>query len=194
MNYTESFKSNLNRLHTRNGQRFRAYHRAGQLVCGNSNQYYHLNVWRNVANHRKIDLIRMCQYQIRQYTKTELAEKTDVMEACAGIASYYAGTTAKIVSLAGIQIPFPIAKLSDGVREQIDHLSYALASTNHIHKFSDPNPESSTGQSNLGWEDMPWTPYDNPRPQRRVGFPSWSWAGWFGEIRKRNDLPYCWSR
>ena len=30
-------------------------------------------------------------------------------------------------------------------------------------------------------------------PQRRIGFPSWPWAGWFGEIGLREDLPYCWT-
>jgi hypothetical protein len=167
MNCAESFKSDLKILHIQSGQRFRSYHRAGKFVCGNSNQYSHLDVKRNPANHRKVDTIRRCQYQIQQYTKTELTNKDDVLNAFAGIARFYAKSTAKIASLAGIPIPFPIAKLSDIKREGLDHLSYALAWTHCIH--------------------------NSPKPQRRKGFPSWSWAGWFGKIGKRDDLPYCWT-
>jgi Heterokaryon incompatibility protein (HET) len=167
MNCAETFKSNLKILHIQSGQRFRSYHCAGKFVCGNPNQYSHLDVKRNPANHRKVDTIRRCQYQIRQYTKTELTNKNDVLNAFAGIARFYAKSTAKIASLAGIPIPFPIAKLSDIEREGLDHLSYALAWTHCIH--------------------------NNPKPQRRKGFPSWSWAGWFGKIGKRDDLPYCWT-
>lgn len=193
MNCAESLKSNLQILHIRSGQRFRAYHRAGKFVCGNSNQYSHLNVSRSKENHRKVDIIRRCQYQIQQYSKRELTNKDDVLNAFAGIARFYARTTAKIVSLAGIPIPFPIANLLDNEREQLDHLSYALAWTHRIRSLGEPNRKDPSNQSGPARERLPWTPHGNPKPQRRKGFPSWSWAGWFGEIGKRDDLPYCWT-
>ena len=127
MNCVESFKSNLKILHIQTGQRFRAYHRAGKFICGNSNKYSHLDVRRNEANHRKIDTIRRCQYYIQEYTKRELTNKDDVLNAFAGIARFYAITTAKIASLAGIPIPFPIAISGNVRRVHLDHLSYALA-------------------------------------------------------------------
>jgi len=191
MNCVESFKSNLKILHIETGQRFRAYHRAGKFICGNSNKYSHLDVKRNKANHRKIDTIRRCQYYIQEYTKRELTSKDDVLNAFAGIARFYAITTAKIISLAGIPIPFPIAMSGDIRRVHLDHLSYALAWTHHIHRFTEPKLKNPKNLSVC--RQLPWTPYDNPMPQRRMGFPSWSWAGWFGEIRLREDLPYCWT-
>ncbi|KAH8800154.1 heterokaryon incompatibility protein-domain-containing protein [Xylogone sp. PMI_703] len=193
MNCVETFKSNLKILYIETGQRVRAYHRAGKFVCGNSNRFSHLNGKQNKANHRKIDTIRRCQYHIQEYTKRELTNKDDVLNAFAGIARFYARTTAKIVSLAGIPIPFPIAMLGDIRPAHLDHLSYALAWTHYIHKFSEPglnNPKNWPGHMRA---QLPWTPYDNPKPQRRSGFPSWSWAGWFGEIELRKDLPYCWT-
>ena len=193
MNCVETFKSNLKILHIQSGQRVRAYHRAGKFVCGNSNKYSHLNVKQNKANHRKIDTIRRCQYHIQEYTKKQLTNKDDVLDAFAGIARFYAKTTAKIVSLAGIPIPFPITMSGDIRRVHLDHLSYALAWTHHIHKFSEAKLKNPKNQSELTRTQLPWTPYNNPRPQRRRGFPSWSWAGWFGEIGLRRDLPYCWT-
>lgn len=193
MNFWESFKSNFRILHIRSGQRFRAYLRAGGFVRGNSNQYSHLNVSQSKENHRKVDTIRRCQDRIQQYSKRELTNKDDVLNAFAGIACFYARTTAKIVSLAGIPIPFPIARLRDTKRERLDHLSYALAWTHRIRSLgalaqTDPSYPSGPARKRLSW-----TPYDNPKPQRRKGFPSWSWAGWFGETGKRDDLPYCWT-
>lgn len=193
MNCVESFKSNLQLLHIRNGQRFRAYHRAGKFVCGNSNQYSHLNVSRSKQNHRKVDIIRRFQHQIRQFSKRELTDKDDVLNAFAGIARFYARTAAKIVSLAGIMIPFPIANLRDSEPERLDHLSYALAWIHRIQSLGESNCEDPSNRSGSARERSPWTLLDNPKPQRREGFPSWSWVGWFGEIGKRNDLPYCWT-
>ena len=193
MNCVETFKSNLKILHIESGQRFRAYHRAGQFVCGNSNKFSHLNVRKNNANHRKIDTIRRCQYHIQEYTKRELTNKDDILNAFSGIASFYAKTTAKIVSLAGIPVPFPIALSVDTARAHLDHLSYALAWTHRIHKFSEPGLKNPKRRSAITRAQTPWSPSDNPEPRRRVGFPSWSWAGWFGEIVLRQDLPYCWT-
>jgi heterokaryon incompatibility protein (HET) len=193
MNCLENFKSNLKLLHVNSGRRFRAYHRAGKFVCGNSNQYSHINVRRNKANHRKIDTIRRYQYQIREYSNRELTNKDDILYAFAGIARFYAKTTAKIVSLAGIPIPFPIANLSDTGEERLNHLSYALAWTHRVSNLNGLNRKNPNNRLELARKHLPWTPYDNPKPHRRKGFPSWSWAGWFGEIGKRNDLPYCWT-
>ncbi|KAK4203857.1 HET-domain-containing protein [Triangularia verruculosa] len=197
MNCTESFKSNLDIIHTKNGQRFRAYHRAGRFVCGNSNQYSHLDVRRNKANHRKVDIIRRCQHQIRQYTKRELTNKDDVLHAFAAIARFYAKTTAMIACLAGIPIPFPIANLPTGSKQEgLDHLSYALAWSHTVDNFDDSLPrqflKTRASDPDQG-QQLPWTPNHNPKPQLRQGFPSWSWAGWFGHIQSRTDLPYCWT-
>ncbi|KAH8658215.1 heterokaryon incompatibility protein-domain-containing protein [Xylariales sp. PMI_506] len=193
MNAVESFRSNLKILHTLNGQRFRAYHRAGKFVCGNSNRYSHLNVRQNQANHRKVDIIRRCQYQIRQYTKRELTDRNDILNAFAGIADFYARTTARIISLAGLPVPFPIAFLPNVEREGRDHLVYALAWTHRVNNFTGLKPIRTASQKRRDRPADPWTPYDNPDPQRRPGFPSWSWAGWFGEIAQRDDLPYCYT-
>ena len=193
MNCVESFKCNLKVLHTQNGQRFRAYHRAGKFVCGNSNQYSHLNVSRSKENHRKVDTIRRFQHQIQQFSKRELTNEDDVLNAFAGIARFYAKTTAKIVSLAGIMIPFPIANLRDSEPERLDHLSYALAWTHRIRSLGESSCEDPSNRSGSARKRLPWTLLDNPKPQRREGFPSWSWAGWFGEVGKRKDLPYCWT-
>ena len=173
MNCVESFKSNLKILHIQTGQRFRAYHRAGKFICGNSNKYSHLDVKQNKANHRKIDTIRRCQYHIQEYTKKELTNKDDVLNAFAGAARFYAKTTAKIVSLAGIPIPSPIAMSGDIRRVHLDHLSYALAWTHHIHKFTEPELKNPKNLSELTCVQLPWTPYDNPMPRRRRRFPSW---------------------
>lgn len=172
MNCAESFSSNLKHLHIQSGQRFRAFHRAGKFVCGNSNQFSHFEVKRSAANHRKVDIIRRCQYQTRQFTKRELTNKDDILNAYAGIAHFYAKTGAQIYSLAGIIIPFPIAQLQNIGQEYLDHLSYALAWTHR----------SRNGIT-----------HDVPKPEFRKGFPSWSWAGWVGEIGRRTDLPYCWT-
>ncbi|KAK3369261.1 heterokaryon incompatibility protein-domain-containing protein [Lasiosphaeria ovina] len=195
MNCAESFKSNLDVIHINTGQRFRAYHRAGQFVCGNSNQYSHLDVRQNKANHRKVDTIRRCQHQILQYTKRELTNKDDVLNAFAAIARFYAKTTAKIASVAGIAIPFPIANLPHNQQEGLDHLSYALAWSHRVDNFNGDFPRQFKPASRSGkpGTQLRWTPHDNPKPQRRRGFPSWSWAGWFGQMQSRNDLPYCWT-
>lgn len=199
MNEAESFKSNLDVIHTQNGQRFRAYHRAGQFVCGNSTPFSHLDVRQNKANHRKIDMLHRCQHQTAQYTRRELTNKNDVLNAFAAIARFYAKTTAMIASLAGIPIPFPIANLPSSNRQEgLDHLSYALAWSHKANNFDgqfprryQPTSSPSTGNSRL--KQLLWNPNTNPKAQHRRGFPSWSWAGWFGEIRSRDDLPYCWT-
>ncbi|KAI9148949.1 hypothetical protein HJFPF1_10993 [Paramyrothecium foliicola] len=186
MNATESLKSNLEILHTLDGQRLRAYHRAGRFVCGNSNTYSHLKVMASQANHRKIDILRRCQFQVRQYTKRELTYKDDVLNAFAGIARYYAKTTAKIASLAGLPVPFPLAKLPDMTQEGLDHLSYALAWTHGFGNFARDEWSSDRNRARSMHRSLRWHPVGNPRPQRREGFPSWSWAGWFGEIGFRD--------
>jgi hypothetical protein len=174
MNLLEAFKTDAEKLHIQSQQRVMAFHRAGKYVCGNSNKFSHLNVKHNGANHRKIDNLRRCQTHIQEYTKRELTNKDDVLNAFAGIARFYTQTTAKIASLAGLPIPSPIATSGDVERAHLDHLSYALSWIHHVHAFS-----ISTLR--------------NPKPQRRVGFPSWSWAGWFGRIKSKSDLPYCWT-
>jgi hypothetical protein len=174
MNVSEAFKTDVKKLHIQSQQRVRAFHRAGKYVCGNSNKFSHLNVKENGANHRKIDSLRRCQYHIQEYTKRELTNKDDVLNAFAGIVRFYTRTTAKIASLAGLPIPFPFTTYGDVERAHLDHLSYALAWTHRVHAFS-----IST--------------LKNPKPQRRIGFPSWSWAGWLGQIRFKSDLPYCWT-
>ncbi len=193
MNCVESFKSNLKILHIQNGQRYRAGHRTGKFVCGNSNPYSHLNVRQTAANHRKIDTIRRCQYQICQYTKRELTKKDDILNAFAGIASFYATTNARIASLAGIPIPFPIAKLRNSIaQEGLDHLSYALAWTHHVHTLGESKLDNVGNEPGFASEQLPGNIHDL-KPKRREGFPSWSWAGWFGHVEKRCDLPYFWT-
>lgn len=172
MNCTEAFSSNLKHLHIQSGRRYKALHRAGNYICGNSNQFSHVCIKQNAANHRKVDIIRRCEYQTRQYTRRELTKKDDALNAYAGIAHFYANTTARIYCLAGLAVPFPIAKLYNRKPEYLDHLSYALAWTHHPWDVGRP---------------------ETPKPQPRKGFPSWSWAGWVGEMGKRGDLPYCWT-
>ncbi|KAK9799987.1 putative Heterokaryon incompatibility protein-domain-containing protein [Seiridium cardinale] len=172
MNCTEVFASQLKFLHILSGQRFRALHRAGSFICGNSNGWSHVNIRQSQANHRKVDIIRRCQYQTQQYTRRELTNKDDVLKAYAGISYFYAKSGAQIYSLAGLAIPYPIARMWDRRPEYLNHLSYALA-----------------------WTHRPWhIDLDVvPKPMPRHGFPSWSWTGWFGEIGRRGDLPYCWT-
>ncbi|KAH7324289.1 heterokaryon incompatibility protein-domain-containing protein [Stachybotrys elegans] len=193
MNAMESFKSNLRTLHTRNGERLRAWHRAGRFVCGNSNSYSHVKVSGNRTCHRKIDIIRRCQLQIRQYTKRQLTDPKDELNAFSGIARFYARSTARIASLAGVPVPFPIAMLPHIEKEGIDHLAYALAWTHRVHTFCEPELACLYPKMQYRLRAMPWEPYENPLPQRRRGFPSWSWAGWFGEVALRRDFPYCWT-
>ena len=193
MNCAESFKSNLAILHIDTGERFRALHRAGQFVCGNSNPYSHLKVSRSKQNHRKIDTIRRCQYQIQQYTQRQLTNKDDVLNAFAGIARFYARTTARIISLAGIPVPFPIANLPENEREHLDHLSYALAWSHRERTLGTLDYPGFSRPTRPLAPREPWHPHDNPSPQRRAGFPSWSWAGWFGATVWRKDLPYRWT-
>lgn len=198
MNCAETFKSNLNIIHTNNGQRFRAYYRAGQFVCGNSTPYSHLDVRRNEASHRKVDMLRRCQHQITQYTRRELTNKDDVLHAFAAIARFYAKTTAMIACLSGLPIPFPIANIST-MQEGLDHLTYALAWSHEIDNFDKAFPRRyhrkqapHSSSSTTRWTQSRWTPL-NPKPQRRPKFPSWSWAGWFGQVRppSPDNLPYC---
>jgi hypothetical protein len=93
--------------------------------------------------------------------------------------------------LAGLTIPFPIAGL-DLDQEALDHLSYALAWTHHFNDLISPKRSSFDVNLEHQRKSTRWNPYDNPKPQIRTGFPSWSWAGWFGEIGDRNDMPYRW--
>ncbi|KFA81911.1 hypothetical protein S40288_06889 [Stachybotrys chartarum IBT 40288] len=192
MNTIESMKSNPRVLHTNDGQRYRAYHRAGRFIIGNSNSYSHVRVTQSRTNHRKIDIIRRCQQQIREYTKRELTNEHDILNAFAGIARYYAISTAKIASLAGIPVPFPIACLNPIEKEGLDHLSYALGWTHQTGVFDQFNfwVDKKLKQKSyyVNMDGM-----DTPMAGRREGFPSWSWAGWFGEIGERRDYPYCWT-
>ncbi|KAH8885005.1 HET-domain-containing protein [Thozetella sp. PMI_491] len=190
MNCVEIFKSNLKTLHIRSGKRFRAYLRAGRFVCGNSNEYSHLDVRKNMANHRKIDIIRRCLDQTQQYTKRELTNEDDILNAYTGIARFYARTSANIASLSGLAIPYPIARLWNMKQEQLDYLSYALAWAHHVNILDDPNGNIRKSATR---GEIPWNPRSNPRPQRRLKFPSWSWTGWFGELEGRTDFPYCWT-
>ncbi|KAM7189459.1 HET domain containing protein [Rhypophila sp. PSN 637] len=197
MNTTECLKSDLGVLHTNNRQRLRAYHRAGQFICGNSSSYSHLDVRRNQANHRKVDILRRCQHQITQYTKRELTNKDDILHAFAAIARFYAKTSAMIASLSGLPVPFPIANLpgaENRKQEGLDHLTYALSWSHEINNFDTAFPRRFfVAQKNKKQQD-PWRPHHNPKPQRRHGFPSWSWAGWFGAVKaSREHLPYMWT-
>ncbi|KAF2433874.1 HET-domain-containing protein [Tothia fuscella] len=192
MNCVETFENDQSILHTLNKQRYRASHRAGQFVRGNSNAFSHLNVGQNRANHRKIDTIRRCQHHIQEYSKRVFTNKDDILEAFAGMARFYAKTTARILSLSGITVPFPIAG-RDHDQERLDHLVYALAWTHRMHRSNQPKQQPSIGPAEHKGGVPPWEPYKNPSPQRRDGQPSWSWAGWFGELWRRGDLPYCWT-
>jgi hypothetical protein len=195
MNCAETFASKLSVLHVNSGQRFRAYHRAGQFLCGNSNRFSHLSVRGNKANHRKVDIIRQCQMHIRRYSKRELTDKDDILNAFEGVARFYARTTAMIASLAGIAVPFPIARLPSIEPESLGNLSYALAWAHAISNFDADFPRQfyRSDEQGVSRKQHLWTPYDNPKPQRRPGFPSWSWVGWFGVLRDRKDLPYFWT-
>jgi hypothetical protein len=193
MNAMESFKSSLKTLHIRNGERLRAWHRAGRFVCGNSNSYSHVKVSGNRSCHRKIDIIRRCQLQVRQYTKRQLTDPRDILNAFSGPARFYARSSARIVSLAGVPVPFPIAMLPNIEKEGVDHLAYALAWTHRVHTFCEPELACLYPKIQYRLRAMPWEPYENPLPQRRRGFPSWSWAGWFGEVSIRKDFPHYWT-
>ncbi|KAH7418910.1 hypothetical protein BKA64DRAFT_701398 [Cadophora sp. MPI-SDFR-AT-0126] len=69
-----------------------------------------------------------------EYTKRELTNKDDILNAFAGIARFYTQTTAKIASLAGLPIPSPIATSGDVERAHLDHLSYALSWIHHHYR------------------------------------------------------------
>ena len=150
-------------IHTNNGQRFRAYHRAGQFVCGNSTPFSHLDVRRNQASHRKVDMLRRCQHQITQYTCRELTNKDDVLHAFAAIARFYAKTTAMIACMSGIPIPFPIANLpGSSEQEALDHLTYGLSWSHEIDSFNSHFPRTyhtttTTGPTNRRPKQHPWT-------------------------------------
>ncbi|KAM7198222.1 HET domain containing protein [Naviculisporaceae sp. PSN 640] len=196
MNATECFKSDMTILHTLDKQRLRAYHRAGQFVCGNSTSFSHFDIRRSKGNHRKIDILRQSQRQIATYTRRELTNQNDILHASAAIARFYAKTPARIASLAGLAVPSPIAyrDLPGPGRKQegLDYLTYALAWTHEVDNFNNNYPRR---YSKVNGKQLPWKPVLNPRPQRRQGFPSWSWAGWFGSIRNAglDHLPYCWT-
>lgn len=196
MNATECFKSDMSILHTLDKQRLRAYHRAGQFVCGNSTAFSHFDIRRSTGNHRKIDTLRRCQDQIATYTRRELTNKDDVLHASAAIARFYAKTPARIASLAGLAVPSPIAYRDrpgpERKQEGLDYLTYALAWSHEIHNFDKLRPRN---YSRVDGKQLPWKPELNSRPQRRQGFPSWSWAGWFGSVNNINldHLPYCWT-
>ncbi|KAM7217646.1 Heterokaryon incompatibility protein (HET) domain containing protein [Rhypophila decipiens] len=208
MNTTESLKSDMDILHTLDRQRFRAYHRAGQFVCGNSSSYSHLPIGDSHRNHRKVDTLRRCQSQIAAYTRRELTKKEDVLHAQAAIARYYAKTPARIASLSGLAVPSPMA--FRGImgaaqnQEALDYLTYALAWTHEIDNFNGLRRFRRRYSEEDG-KQLPWSPDLNPKPQRRLGFPSWSWSGWFGPVRNTvwlkhkqewvelDHLPYCWT-
>ncbi|KAM7186271.1 hypothetical protein V8F33_011867 [Rhypophila sp. PSN 637] len=198
MNTTECFKSDLGVLHTNDRQRLRVYHRAGQFVCGNSSPYSHLDIRRSKGNHRKIDTLRRCQHQIATYTRRELTKKNDVLHASAAFARFYAKTHARIASLAGLAVPSPIANLpASRKQEGLDYLTYALAWSHEIDNFDNYLPRRYSKPSSGDGKQcqLPWTPDRNPKPQRRPGFPSWSWSGWFGSVdnTRLDHLPYCWT-
>ncbi|KXJ87035.1 heterokaryon incompatibility protein-domain-containing protein [Microdochium bolleyi] len=210
MNVTESLRSRMRILHVRSRQRLLAFHRAGRFVCGNSNSFSHLNVRAADKCHRKIDVVRRAQVHTRAYTRREMTDSGDVLNAFAGVAEYYARSAAMIASLAGLAVPAPIARAGRtrglGTRslseeEGLDHLSYALAWSHELHTMT--RDESLTNPKGLPASlrrSLPWSPRDNPMPRRRQTtsdgrrFPSWSWAGWCGEMASRHeDLPHCYT-
>ncbi|KAJ1325214.1 HET domain-containing protein [Microdochium nivale] len=111
MNSTESFRSRMSTLHIHSRKRLRAFHRAGQFVCGNSNSFSHVNVRSVQKAHRKIDVVRRAQYQTQEYTRREMTDNADVLNAFAGVAEFYARSAAMIASLAGLALPAPIARV-----------------------------------------------------------------------------------
>lgn len=233
MNCVEVFQSNPSTLHINTRRRFRAFHRAGKYLCGNSNKYSHVQTRDSEPNHRKIDTIRRCEFHVREYSARLLSEPGDALHAFSGVATFYKTTTAKIQSLTGLLIPAPIAGVSVD-REARDHLVYALA-WYHTHRpwqdrklhgyWQILNPETQyrvpppaqktirgfgtathtldraalqrTGTlpqlETLSIDPRAWDPQFNPLPKRRQGFPSWSPAGWFGEVEGRRDLPFAWT-
>ncbi|KAH7021344.1 uncharacterized protein B0I36DRAFT_334296 [Microdochium trichocladiopsis] len=117
-----------------------------------------------------------------------------------------------VACLAGVMVPSPIVRLGvgrrAGVGEALDLLVYGLSWTHRLHTLT--VDDELTNPKDLPeelLESMPWTPRENPFPQRRRGrptadggqagsllFPSWSWAGWCGEIASRHDdLPHCYT-
>lgn len=201
MNTTESLRSRMRHLHTRNRQRLRAFHRAGRFVCGNSNSFSHYHVRGMQKCHRKIDVVRRCMWQVRQYTLREMTCADDVLHAFVGVAEYYAASAAMIACLAGLMVPSPMVRMGVGTRsgaqEGLDLLSFALSWTHRLHTLTMDdemtNPKALPARM---LEGMPWSSRLNPSPQRRTGggFPSWSWAGWYGEMASRHDdLAHCYS-
>ncbi|KAK0642909.1 heterokaryon incompatibility protein-domain-containing protein [Cercophora newfieldiana] len=99
---------------------------------------------------------------IEQYTSRQLSYEEDSLNAFRGIMQRFSETKPPIHQIFGIPIP-----LTDNPSEMNDSFVYALG---WCHKHSCWDAAKS--------------------PSRRVMFPSWSWAGWGGEVSflKRHEI------
>jgi len=169
MNCTECLPSTLDPLHILRRTRFRVAHRAGLFICDNVNAFCHLDVRNTDENYRRLDLIRRYQQHLQNYTKRQLSYASDSLNAFEGIAKHYESTSAMIFSLSGLGVPLPLAG-ANLESEGRDHLAYAL----------------SWQHASASWDVR-------QRPKRRGDFPSFSWGGWEGQLRDRDDLPSSWT-
>jgi hypothetical protein len=100
-----------------------------------------------------------CYELLRQYTARDMSCEGDSLRAAAGVMRYLEGGKVPVYQLAGV----PFLFRAESVEEA--HRSF-LVSLLWVHRKTFPPREKSP----------------LPHPTRRYHLPSWSWAGWKGEI------------
>ncbi|EEU37354.1 uncharacterized protein NECHADRAFT_86266 [Fusarium vanettenii 77-13-4] len=157
-------RASLDRLHMKDRSRFRNAMRAG-MFGRNHDQVYGLFDERKLQPYQAF--VRF-QRMVEQYSGRDLSYDSDALEAFSGILDKFVNSLPQFHHIHGI--PF---MAGEGVM----------------------NPEEWFLQG-LVWQSKPPDPATDYqyRPRRRLEFPSWSWAGWQGEIGYINHgRPGDWS-
>lgn len=152
MNCYESVVGNMDVLHTEDRSRFTDTLRAG-FLSRSKKQEYGLFDDRYLS---PLDSLIRYMVLVETYTARELTYDTDSLNAFSGIIRKFEDGSTKELVYQIWGIPF----------------LYAVAKAGTRASFAD----------GLAWSHKINTQGDSKRPRRRPDFPSWSWAGWAGEV------------
>ncbi|RDL40215.1 uncharacterized protein BP5553_00194 [Venustampulla echinocandica] len=106
---------------------------------------------------------------IHEFSRRELTFPSDALNAMQGIFSHFEKAKAPVYQMMGVVIPSPAAMLE--------------------YSRGPPHPQWSPANSLA----MGLTWYWKKPGRRRKGFPSWSWAGWEGEVSGKLWLMSSWA-
>ncbi|KAK1855402.1 tol protein [Colletotrichum chrysophilum] len=152
MNCHESLASPLDKLHVRDRSKFRNIMLGGIFGRNRYQEYCHFNE-KTSSPMRNFDRFSDI---VQQYSNRNLTYDSDALKAMYGIFREFEDNKTQIAQIYGI--PF----------------------------FSSmPDKTMVSFLNGLTWHHQwPWAKWDHrmSQPQRRENFPSWSWAGWVGNI------------